>query len=159
MNSRDFRRFNAAMTACAELYGRTLSEAALALWWKLLEPYDIELVERALHRALESPDGGQFMPKPADLIRQLRGHADDDALIAWGKVLQQAQRGGGGNFAGAAKQAIDSLGGWSVICRADESQNGFLQRRFCDAFKAYRSRETSPPLLLVEQGATAGMLA
>jgi hypothetical protein len=146
MQREDFRRFGMALTACAELYGKGVSEGAQLLWWEALDGFTIEQVEAAFKRAIRDPDGGQFMPKPADLIRQLRGAAADEALIAWGTVLETARREGANSsaargFTGATRQALAAIGGYAAVCRADEEQNGFLQKRFCDGFKAYRGME------------------
>lgn len=130
-------------------YDKELTEFAIRVWKDACSEFDIDALAQAFNRHLRDPEAGRWLPKPADIIRQLRGDTNDAALIAWGHVMTSARAGGGfgPEFTPAAKEAVQSLGGWSVICRADESQNGFLQRRFGDAFKAYRNREESPPLL------------
>jgi len=37
-------------------------------------------------RHLMNPDTGQFLPKPADIVRMLGGRTLDRALMAWAKV-------------------------------------------------------------------------
>jgi hypothetical protein len=75
----------------------------------------------------------------ADILAQLTGDAEEGALVAWGKVLEAA-RSGGARFDGATQQALDAMGGMGRIRMASPSENGFLQREFCAAFKAYRAR-------------------
>lgn len=144
MQRSDFKRFSMALTACAELYGKTVSEGAFSLWWQALERFDIEQVERAFRLVVEDPDGGQFMPKPADIIKRLEGTATDRSLIAWGKVLDAIQRVGAYQSVvfddGAIHAVIEDMGGWPAICRSDTDELPFLQRRFCDSHRTYSRR-------------------
>lgn len=140
----DFRRFGVALSAVAELHGKAISEGAMTLWWQALQRFEIEQVEAALRRCVEDPDGGQFMPKPADLIKRLDGTATDRSLIAWGKVLDAMQRVGAYTSVAfddpAIHAAIVDIGGWTQVCRGEVAELPFLQRRFCDAHKAYSTR-------------------
>jgi hypothetical protein len=136
-------------TAIAGLYAfydRELSEFAIEVWADALAEFDQADVRSAIQAHIRDPDAGRWLPKPADLIRKLRGSTDDAAQLAWGRVLRAAQAGGG-SFDGPAGDALDSLGGMAVVRRADESQNGFMQRRFVDAFMAHSRRAACVPLL------------
>lgn len=144
MRREDFRRFGLALSACAELYGRTVSEGAMSLWWQVLERFEIEAVERAFRQAVESPDSGQFMPRPADLVKRLEGTSADRSLIAWGKVLDAMQRVGAYRTVvfddGAIHAAVSDMGGWPALCRSSADELPFTQKRFCDLHRAYSLR-------------------
>lgn len=144
MKREDFRRFSMALSACAELYGKTVSEGAMSLWWQVLERFEIDSVERAFRQAVESPDSGQFMPRPADLVRRLEGTQADRSLIAWGKVLDAMQRVGAYQSVvfddGAIHAAITDMGGWPAVCRGNVDELQFAQKRFTDLHRAYSSR-------------------
>jgi hypothetical protein len=144
MRQADFQKFRSSLTAVAELYSKPLSEAALALWWDALQRFDATDVERALRATIQDPDGGQFMPRPADLIRRLEGTASDRALIAWGKVLEAMRRVGAYASVvfddGLIHAAIDDMGGWPTVCRSTVEELPFIQKRFCDTFRAYSKR-------------------
>lgn len=144
MKREDFRRFGLALSACAELYGKTVSEGAMSLWWQVLERFEIDSVERAFRECVESPDGGQFMPRPADLVRRLEGTSADRSLIAWGKVLDAMQRVGAYRSVvfddGAIHAAITDMGGWPAVCRSNADELQFTQKRFCDLHRAYSAR-------------------
>jgi hypothetical protein len=128
-------------------YEKELNEFAIRVWDDAVGDFSIEDLERAFSRHLKDPEAGKWLPKPADIIRQLKGTADEAALIAWGKVLEAVRTRQPLALDGPTGEAIRSLGGASVIARSDESQNGFLQKRFIDAFKAYKARSDEPPLL------------
>lgn len=160
MKRDDFRRFGLALSACAELYGKTVSEGAMSLWWQVLERFDIDSVERAFRECVESPDSGQFMPRPADIVRRLEGTSADRSLIAWGKVLDAMQRVGAYTTVvfddGAIHAAISDMGGWPAICRGNVDQLQFTQKRFCDLHRAYAARPDAayPAQLLGEHDMT-----
>jgi hypothetical protein len=130
-------------------YDKELTEYSIRVWVDALADFDVATVGEAFTRHLRDPDAGRFCPKPADVIRQIRGDRADLALIEWGRVLAAA-RAGGALFTGATQQAVDSIGGMLSLRMSDEKQISYLQRQFTAAFVAYRAREESPPLLLLQ---------
>lgn len=148
MKTADFDRFSMALTACAELYGRSVSEGAMSLWWQALERFDIEQIEKAFRLAVESPDGGQFMPKPADLIKRLEGTATDRSLLAWGKLYDAMARVGAYTSVAfddpAIHAAVQDMGGWQKLCRTPTEELPFIQRRFTEAHRVYSERPDAP---------------
>lgn len=144
MQQRDFDRFGAALTALAELYGKSLSQGAIALWWQALERFDFEQVSKAIRAHTENAESGQFMPKPADLIRGLDGTVTDRAGLAWGKAFEAITSVGAYTdvvFDDPAIHAvIEDLGGWPKFCRGEMKDLGYLQHRFCESYRAYAGR-------------------
>ena len=86
MTQDDFEKFEDLLSGVGEIYGKTLSEFALTLWWGALKDYDLTAIRNALSRYVVNPDNGQFMPKPADVVRMIGGTSTDSAMIAWTKV-------------------------------------------------------------------------
>ena len=141
MTPADFDRFANVVHALAELHGRPQSAGAIALWWQALKRYDIEQIEGAFATLVCDPDRGQFMPKPADVVRAVEGTTTDRAALAWGKVMDAARSVGAWRDLvfddPAIHAAIDDLGGWPKVCRTSVDELGFLQKRFADAYRAY----------------------
>jgi hypothetical protein len=84
VKSDDFDRFTGILSAVFEVYGKERSPTAAALWWKLLERFDLAQVEAAL---AEHMGASKFAPTPADVItiltaRDGRPTADE----AWSMV-------------------------------------------------------------------------
>lgn len=131
-----------------DFYDRELSKFAVQVWLQSCDGYDIEQVTRALSAHLMDPDRGQFMPKPADIVRQLHGTQVDRSLIAWGKALDAIRRVGAYASVvfddGAIHAAIEDMGGWSKFCRSTTDELPFLQKRFCDLHRTYSSRPDLP---------------
>lgn len=78
----DFNRFIVELRAVYELYGRTLSDAALAIFFRELEKYHVELVLKAISMHLRDKERGQYQPKPADIIYQIEGPEPTPMQIA-----------------------------------------------------------------------------
>jgi hypothetical protein len=145
----DRKRLVQTLVGVYGFYDRELTEFAIRIWSDALAGLEMVTVEEAFASHLRDTDAGRFLPKPADILRQVKGSEADAALVAWGDVLNRARAGGGSEgLTEASRRAVDAMGGWSVICRSQEDQLGFLQRRFVDMYRAYRGRE--------EQAALAG---
>lgn len=132
------------ITSVHDFYRQDVSEFAMGVWLQCCQGFEVEQVSAALSAHLMDPERGQFMPKPADLVRVLRGTQTDRALVAWGKVLDAAQRVGAYTDVcfddGVIHAVIEDLGGWVTICRSETEELPHLQRRFCDSYRAYARR-------------------
>jgi hypothetical protein len=138
----------ALVTDVLAYYRQPVSEFTLSVWWQAMQPYSLEQVRKALTGHATNPDGGQFAPKVADVIRILDGTHTDRAMIAWGKAHEAMSSVGAYQdvvFDDPAIHAvIEDLGGWPKVCRSDLKELGYLQKRFCDGHKAYTGRGTFP---------------
>lgn len=127
-----------------DFYGKDMSDFAGSVWMEACKTFSAEQVSKALSAHLMDPEKGQFMPKPADVVRQLQGTQTDRALMAWGKAFDAMQRVGA--YAdvcfddGLIHAVIEDLGGWVKLCRMDYEELPHTQRRFCDSYRAYSRR-------------------
>lgn len=145
MSPDDRRKFMEVLTGVHDFYGRDMSKFAVAVWVQACETFELEQVTKALSKHLMDPERGQFMPKPADLVRQLQGTNTDRSLIAWGKVLDACARVGAYTSVcfddGLIHATLEDMGGWIKLCRSETDELGYLQKRFCDTYKAYAGRD------------------
>lgn len=129
-------------------YRQPVSEFTLSVWWQAMQPYSLEQVRKAMTGHATNPDGGQFAPKVADVVRILDGTHTDRAMLAWGKVHEAMSAVGAYQdvvFDDPAIHAvIEDLGGWPKVCRTETKELGYLQKRFCDGHKAYTGRGEFP---------------
>lgn len=156
MNATQRPEFARLITDVLAFYRQDVSAFALGVWWQACEGFEFEQVAKALTAHAMDPDRGQFAPKPADLVRVLRGTLVDRSLIAWGKVLDAIIRVGAYTSVAfddpAIHIAITDMGGWTQVCRSNQDDLPHLQRRFCDLHRAYSQRPDTPyPALLVGQ--------
>jgi hypothetical protein len=127
-------------------YGKPVSEFTLSVWWQACQPFTLEQVRKGLTAHATNPDGGQFAPKVADLVRILSGTHTDRAALAWGKVHEAMSAVGAYQdviFDDAAiHAAVEDCGGWPKMCRTEMKELSYLQHRFCESHKAYTGRGT-----------------
>lgn len=148
MRTEDFQAFHEGIVGVMSFYGKDVSTFALDIWWSAMKPYELGDVRDAFSRYVVNPDLGRFPPKPADLVRMIEGTTQDAATLAWAKTMQAVGRVGQYQsiaFDDALIHAvIDDLGGWPALCQTSEEEVPFLQRRFEQAYRAYRSRRDLP---------------
>mgnify|MGYP003405927627 FL=1 len=124
-------------------YDRDLSELAVSVWFEDLAGHDIAAVCAAFVRHRRDPERGQWLPKSADILRQLQGDNDERRQSAWALVLAEARSVGTygrPQLTAEQRAAVDAVGGWRALCHCDERELGHMQRRFMAAFDAFDAR-------------------
>lgn len=139
------KRFHEVLAGVHDFYGKELTPFALQVWELACKQFDVEQVTKALSAHLMDAERGQFMPKPADIVRQLQGTSTDRSLLAWGKVFDAMQSVGAYRSVvfddGVIHAVIEDIGGWPKMCRYPNDELQFLQKRFCDSYRAYAGRQ------------------
>ena len=144
------KRFAMALSALAEYYSRELSDGVIALYWQGLSNFSIADIEAAIGRHIQNPDSGMWMPKIADIVRMIDGSTQSAAATAWAKVMRAV--GSVGQYQSLAFDdpvihlAIEENGGWISLCRIEESELPFLQKRFETSYRNYRVRGGDLPV-------------
>jgi hypothetical protein len=143
MTDSDFDHFGQLLQAIGDLYGKPVSEHAVPIWWAALKPYEIKAVQVAFSRHTTNPDGGQFMPKPADIIRSLEGGKADQAMQAWSKVDWAVRHIGGYQTVAfddpLIHAVVSDMGGWVKINSHDDHAYQFVAKEFQDRYKAVKA--------------------
>lgn len=151
MDSNDRAQFAQALGGIAEVYGKDLTEAGLSVWWNTLSRYGIEQVKRALNQHTMDVERGQFMPKPADIVRQIDGTPDDAALEAWGKVDLALRRYGTGPAwvfdDPKIHYLLQLMGGTAQLATMDERDFGFFREQFCKRYASTGEANGYPAML------------
>lgn len=148
MEPRDRSRFASCLLAASELYGKPIGDAVSAVWWDALQRFDIAAVESAFRRHFGSPDSGQFMPKPADIVRMVDGTSVDAAQVAWSKVDKAVRHVG--PYASVAfddpivHRVLQDMGGWIALGTRTDDEWPFIANEFRTRYHGYRSRAEAP---------------
>jgi hypothetical protein len=147
MRRTDRKSFIEALAAVYALYRVDLSPAVTEIWWRALQPYEIEQVQEALGRHSVNPDTGQFVPKPADVVKILEGTTSDSAILAWAKVTEAVRRFGSWDSVQfddfIIHKVISDLGGWPELCATGAKEWDFKAKAFQAAYRAYRNRPSA----------------
>lgn len=144
MQANDKQALTELVSQVLAYYRQPVSEFTLSVWWSACQPYSLEQIRKAMTAHATNPDGGQFAPKVADLVRILEGTHTDRAMLAWGKAHEAMSAVGAYQdvvFDDPAIHAVvEDLGGWPKLCRTELKDLGYVQKRFCDGHKAYTGR-------------------
>lgn len=148
MKTEDFEGFRELIQGVYDFYGKELSRFALDVWWNALRQYDLDVIRRAMSMHCTNPDTGQFCPKPADVVRMVGGTTRDAALMAWNKVQEAVSRAGAYRSVCFDDPIINrvllDMGGWPEICAKQMDELPFVERNFCDRYRAYKTHGGAP---------------
>ena len=87
MKASDRTEFLRILTTIYTLYRVEYSEAVADFWWNAMQTFEIDSLRGAFQRHSLNPDVGQFIPKPADVVREIGGTTQDKSLLAWARVI------------------------------------------------------------------------
>ena len=119
-----------------------------------MQRFDLVAVRDALGRHCMNPDSGQWLPKPADVVKLLEGGTLDAAQIAWSKVQRAIESVGTYQSVvfddAAIHLALTDMGGWILLGQVKLDELPFKQKEFENRYRAYRLRgapESYPKML------------
>jgi hypothetical protein len=158
MKPSDLAVFSELLRGLGVLYGKPVNPALVEIYWRVLERFELAAVKMALEAHVGNPDSGQFMPKPADVVRYVEGNRCTQALHAWSQVRQAIQSIGVYRsvvFDDALTHAvITDMGGWIALCHTPLAELPFKANEFEKRYAAYVLR---PPAVYPRQ--LVGILA
>jgi hypothetical protein len=137
------------LAGIAEFYGKPLSRNVLEIYWNILEKYSLDQIKHALNLHIVNPDHGQFMPKPADIIRYLEVDDSIKALHAWDKVISAIRRVGSNSSITfddpLINVVIHQMGGWINLCYQNEDKMPFIANEFRKRYAVYLIHPSPTP--------------
>ena len=144
----DRKEFGTIMASVYDFWNRELSEVALEIWWESLRNFSFAAVRGALARHMRNPDTGQFIPKPADVVKELGGTTSDASMLAWAKVIGALKQHG--TYESVAfddpviHRVLSDLGGWVWLGDQKTDEMPFIEKRFRDAYRAWMRSAAAP---------------
>lgn len=148
MQTADNGKFIELLTGVHDFYGKELSEFAIGVWLQAMQPFEFDAVRDAFNRHCVNTDAGQFMPKPADIVKMLQGSSQDSALRAWAKVDRAVRHIG--TYESVAfddpliHRVLHEMGGWIALGTKTEDEWPFVAKEFENRYRGYRSRNATP---------------
>lgn len=144
----DQKPFFALLADVYAFYRANFSDFAGRVWWIAMQPYDLLAVQDALGRHSVNPDTGQYLPKPADVVRMLLGSTQDSALVAWVKVDRAVRQVG--TYQSVVfddpliHRVLHDMGGWQGLGRKTDDEWPFVAKEFENRYRGYRTRSERP---------------
>lgn len=135
------KHFAECLMGLGVLYGKPVNAFLIEIYWQACARFDFSAVQQALQAHVNNPDQGQFMPKPADIVRYLEGGSHTQALQAWSKVMQAMNSAG--CYASVVfddpriHAVITEMGGWIALCKTKVDEQPFKAREFEKRYAAY----------------------
>lgn len=139
-DKKEFAQFMAGMFA---VYNKEVSQMLLRIWFESLRQYDLKAVKDALARHLLNPDNGQFLPKPADVVKLIGGTTIDTALEAWSAVDNAVRTVGTYRSVAFADpiihKVIQDMGGWVALGNKKEDEWPFVAKEFQTRYRGIKT--------------------
>jgi hypothetical protein len=144
VQTEDQAAFLALMVQLGVLYKQAMQAMLMELYWVALERFALSAVKQAVQAHVNHPDKGQYMPKPADLLRHLEGSGQAQALRAWSTVAQAIREVGGYSSVvfddPLIHAVIADMGGWMRLCQILISELPFREHVFVARYRGYLGR-------------------
>lgn len=163
-DKKEFAQFMAGMFA---VYNKEVSQMLLRVWFEALRHYDLKSVKDALARHLLNPDNGQYLPKPADVVKLIGGTTIDTALEAWSAVDNAVRTVGTYRSVAFADpiihKVIKDMGGWVAFGNKKEDEWPFVAKEFQTRYRGIKTtgQPVDAPLQLTgiaaQQNSVAGI--
>ena len=139
-DKKEFAQFMGGMFA---VYNKEVSPMLLRIWFEALRQYDLKSVKDALARHLLNPDNGQFLPKPADVVKLIGGTTVDSALEAWSAVDNAVRTVGTYRSVAFADpiihKVIQDMGGWVALGNKKEDEWAFVAKEFQTRYRGIKT--------------------
>lgn len=146
MNKLDQNRFKKILLAVGATYDKKLDEDLVRIWWNLFKPYSIDVFDKAISKHFLDPGQGMFMPKPANIIKQINSSelsVETKADMAWSEILEKISSiGSYGNLELEDKQAlatVKALGGWKNLCSKTTAHLVWERKEFISIYQNYET--------------------
>lgn len=114
------------------------------LYWDVLKNFTLEDVREALNRHLADVDVGMFIPKPADIIRNIEGNTSTQSELAWTKVDKAIRSVGPWQSITfddpIIHQVVNDMGGWVALCSIGAQEQPFKHIEFVKRYRGYINR-------------------
>ncbi len=148
MQQDDFKPFQELMQGVHDFYGKDCSRFALDVWWQTMKQYDLAAIRDAMGKHCVNPDNGQWMPKPADVVKMLEGSTLDSAVTAWTKVERSVQSVGTYSTVvfddALIHRVLSDMGGWPQLGQKKVDEWPFVAKEFQTRYRSYKSRREQP---------------
>ena len=141
MLTTDMPDFINLMTGLCVIYGKSMNKALADIYWRALQRFDLPAIKDAFQAHVDNPDTGQFMPKPAEVVKYLEGSTSTQAMQAWTRVERAI--GSVGSYRSVVfddpliHAVIADMGGWVQLCKTDVKELPFKANEFAKRYASF----------------------
>lgn len=136
--------FKVGMLKLSSLYGKVLSQDMTLVYWDALNDLTDDQFGWAIDGHIKDPVEGIYFPKPAHLIKQIKGTPDKkkaaierESVLAWSIVMQNISDGAKwDDYGPRTKRGIRAIGGIGQLKLATYRDLNFMRKHFLDYYQA-----------------------
>jgi hypothetical protein len=147
----DFAEFSAVVIGFGELRGKTLSPAAIELYFRSMASWSLPEFKTAAEHLLRTCE---WMPTPFHFeeLRKAGRPVPAEAWLAAREIAKTWRANASAPRSGVelVDRVVASIGGYRAIAMCNTDALGFLEKRFVDAYEsmqdAWDTRESVPEL-------------
>ena len=145
MNDNDFDAFADTYGGAWELAGKSISESAIMMAFEMLRSFTLEQVQSGIHSHMSTPSLAKYSPapKPADVVRQIKGDSETRSLSALTLARKAVAHGGCYRTVVIGDplihMVIDDMGGWIKFCNdpQNDREATFQGKEFTRRYEGY----------------------
>lgn len=142
MEHNEQEAFGKLMVGMGELYRCQISKMLIKIYWDILKAFCWQDVLKAFEAHAKDPDAGQFMPKPADIVRVIQGNSQCHGLEAWTKFEKAIRLVGPYRSVTFDDPIIhvvtQDMGGWIKLCLTSQKDVPFVAKEFQTRYASHR---------------------
>lgn len=135
--------FLEGMSLIAELFDKKPSDNMMNLYYTVLQDLSDEEFKQAIN-TIARTNKYNCMPKPAEILEQVHGTANDATLNAWAYVHSAIGQVGAYKSPifedGAIARTIEHLGGWASLCDTHTDDLKWVQKEFEKFYPVFKKR-------------------
>ena len=152
MVERDRAKFAGLIVSLSEVFdsGNEPSKTKMQLYWLALQTYQIEQIQKAVSAIIQTRVFPS-LPKPAEIIQEIDGLAEDRATNAWLEAVAAIRRVGSYSSIKfhdpVIGGVIDGMGGWPEFCNTPEKELKWKQKEFVQLYRIIAQRGRFPNYL------------
>lgn len=141
MDKTDEQPFYDILSSIDGIYPKPIPEKSYQLWFDVLQRFDLADIRRGFTAHMNDTEAGQFLPKPADIIRHIQGGTGTRAQQAWTKVETAIRHVGPyPNIVfddWIIHQVVVDMGGWIELNRVTDEELPFKANEFQKRYGGY----------------------
>ena len=148
---KDKESFFRIMATFGVIFEKNVDKEKMEAYFHLLKSYSIEQISVAAEIIGKERTTASF-PKPAEIIQAIEGNPEEQALLAWHKVLEAVQTIGATYSVQFNDPKIHSViermwGSWIELCKMRIEDTTWYQKDFERAYKSMKGAKIHPNYL------------
>lgn len=140
----DKNNFKTCMMKLGALYGKELSNDMTLVYWDALNDLSDRQLGLAIDLHIKDPSQGVFFPKPAHLIKQIKGTPEEraeslerESIEAWAALMDGLERNYKlSDYGERTISAIDSIGGLHRLKTSTFKELDYIRKPFLECYQA-----------------------